>query len=211
MGQAERHQHYSWELKMKTSAIVSLIAILFMTTITSYGQQQKGDTELGFYGMYFTNTGSSDFKVSMANIAFTYGKYFTDNWEFAVAPTLTVTTTTMATPVVDYVIDPITGLPQYTTTIEHTSSTKTTFGMSWYITYSLLAKDAKTVPYFGAAYYRQDYSNKDDHGAAGINAGAKYFFSKKTAMDLKGNYLFSLNKGQSGGQLLFTVGLSFLF
>jgi hypothetical protein len=196
---------------MKSSVVACLLLSLILLCNASNGQQQKGDTELGFFGMYFTSTGSSDFKVSTGNIDVTYGKYFSDNWEVAFAPTLTITTTTMTTPVVDYVIDPITGLPQYTTTIEHTSSTKTTFGMSWYITYSFLAKDAKTVPYFGLVFYRQDYSNKDDNGAAGINAGAKYFFSRKTAMDLKGNYLFSLNTGQTGGQLLFTIGLSFLF
>ena len=196
---------------MKTSAIVSLISILLLTGVTSYGQQQKGDTELGFYGMYFTSTGKSDFKVSTGNIAVTYGNFFTDHLEIAVSPTLSIITTTSTTPVTDYVIDPITGLPHYTTTFETSSTTKTTFGIGIYLTYSFLAKDAKTVPYLGVILYRPDYSNSDDHGAAGINAGAKYFFSRKTAMDLKGNYLFSLNKGQTGGQLLFTIGLSFLF
>ncbi len=196
---------------MKSSSTVFLLISLAIVCSASYGQQQKGDTELGLFGMYFTTTGNSDFKVSTANVNLTYGEYLTDHWEMAIAPMLTVVSTTVTTPVVDYVINPITGLPVYTTTYERSTSTKTTFGMSIYCTYSILLKDAKTVPYGGLAVSRQDLSSKDDKGGVGINVGTKYFFSKKTALDVKGNYLFTLSKNQSGGQLLFTVGLSFLF
>ena len=75
---------------------------------------------------------------------------------------------------------------------------------------SLLTRGAKAVPYVGAQYFKQDFSNTDDKGSVGINAGVKYFFSKKAAFDVSGNYLFTLNSEEKGGMLYFAVGLSFL-
>jgi hypothetical protein len=71
-------------------------------------------------------------------------------------------------------------------------------------------RNAKAVPYLGAQYFKNDFSDSEDKGSIGINAGLKYFFAKKTALDIGGNYLFTLNKDQEGGLLLFAVGLSFL-
>jgi hypothetical protein len=61
-------------------------------------------------------------------------------------------------------------------------------------------------------YFISDVSEfENDKGSMGVNAGVKYFFAKKTAFDLSGNYLFSLNGADEGATLLFAVGLSFLF
>ncbi|MBK7256448.1 MAG: hypothetical protein IPI01_01195 [Ignavibacteriae bacterium] len=79
-----------------------------------------------------------------------------------------------------------------------------------FIVASFLTRGAKAVPYVGAQYFKQDFSDSDDKGSVGVNAGVKFYFSKKTAFDVSGNYLFTLNEGQDGGMLYFAVGLSFL-
>jgi hypothetical protein len=100
---------------------------------------------------------------------------------------------------------------------ESGSETTTQFGGSAFLTYSFLARGAKSVPYFGAQYCIQDLIQEDipdeytDKGSLGFNAGLKYFFTRKAAVDFSGNYLFSLNEDAEGGILYFSVGLSFLF
>ena len=58
----------------------------------------------------------------------------------------------------------------------------------------------------GRKYFKQDFSDSEDKGSVGVNLGAKYYFAKKAAFDVSGNYLFTLNKDQEGGMLYFAVG-----
>jgi len=124
----------------------------------------------------------------MGNISAKIGPYITDNLQIGIGPTLTITTTSF----------------------NGKSDTKTTFGSTAFFVYSFLMRNAKAVPYIGAAYFKNDFSDSNDKGSVGINAGLKYYFSKKVALDVSGNYLFTLNSEQEGGTLLFAVGLSFL-
>lgn len=183
---------------MRSSLVVLMILVL---SVGAVAQQQKGDIELQLLGMYMTTTGSSDFKFSMGQISGSFGKFFTDNLELGIAPTLSITTVTSQQ--VDYGVFP--------PVLKSVSNTTTTFGGSVFVVYSFLMGDSKTVPYAGARFYKQDFSTKES--SAGINGGVKYFISKKTALDANANYLFSLSSenGNSGGILLFGVGFSFLF
>ncbi len=82
-----------------------------------------------------------------------------------------------------------------------------------FLVYSFLTSGAKLVPYLGAQYHKPDFSRpfSEDAGNAGVNAGLKYFFARKTALDFSANYLWNLNPEAKGGEILLVFGLSFLF
>ncbi len=176
---------------------ISLMCALVLVAVNGFGQQQRGDVELQFQGSYFTTVGS-DFTFGSGNISAKIGPYITDGLQIGIGPTLSITTTTTST-------------MNMTTFKEETSSnTTTTFGSTAFLVYSFLMRGAKAVPYIGAEYFKSDFSDSNDKGSVGINVGLKYYFAKKTAFDVSGNYLFTLNQDQKGGILLFAVGLSFL-
>ena len=176
---------------------VCLALCLIILAVPAYSQQQRGDVELQFQGSYFTTVGS-DVAFGSGRIAAKIGPYITDNLQVGIGPTLTITTTTIQT------FNPV------TLEFDENTETETTFGSTAFFVYSFLARNAKAVPYIGAQYFKQDFNDSDDKGSVGINAGLKYFFAKKAAVDFSGNYLFTLNKDEEGGILLFAVGLSFL-
>jgi hypothetical protein len=175
-----------------------VVIVLMLICASAFAQQQRGDVELQFQGMYFTTVGS-DFTFGQGTISAKIGPYITDNLQVGIGPTLSITTTT------DFSVGPA---PTFTLTED--TKTTTTFGSTAFLVYSFLMRNAKAVPYLGAQYFKQDFSDSDDKGSVGINAGLKYYFAKKTAIDFSGNYLFTLNEGQEGGLLMFAVGLSFL-
>jgi hypothetical protein len=183
---------------MRSFYRVAVVSVLLICAGLGYAQQQRGDVELQFQAMYFQTVGQ-DYKIGSGNISAKIGPYITDALQVGVGPTLSITTTT--TPTVDY----------STYQLKYESETKATFGSTAFIVYSFLMKGAKAVPYVGAQYFKSDFSDSDDKGSVGINGGLKYYFTRKTALDVSGNYLFTLNEGQDGGTLLFAVGLSFLF
>ncbi len=163
----------------------------------SLAQQEQGDLELQLQGS-FSSTVGADVTSSIGTIAGKFGPFVTSNIQVGIGPTLTITTATTTSVV------PGTG-----TTVAK-SKTTATFGSTVFAVYSFLFQDARTVPYVGASYYKRDFSNGDDRGWVGGNAGAKFFFTKKTAVDFSANYLTSLNTDTKGGLLLFAFGLSFL-
>ncbi len=189
----------------KIMTLLVLLLALLMTQ-ASVAQQQRGDFEAQLTGFYFTTVGS-DLSLSLGTIQGKLGYFFTDHFEFGVGPTFSVQTisTTSSTPV----FDPISGTVRLVT--KTTSETSTDFGTTVFFVYSFLAKGAKAVPYFGAQFYKQSFKNTEDKGSVGVDAGIKFFFTRKAAFDLAGNYLFSLNKDQTGGILMFSFGLSYLF
>ena len=182
------------------SAHYSLFALLMLCYVqTGFSQQQRGDVEAQLTGYYFTTVGT-EFSSSSGSINAKLGYYFSDHLEIGFGPTFTVSSSTV--------------LKQTGTfTYEKETETTTDVGTSAFATYSFLAGGAKTVPYFGAQYFKQSFKRpiSEDRGTAGIYAGVKFFFTKKTAFDFGGNYLFSLNQDAEGGLLLFAAGLSFLF
>lgn len=161
-----------------------ILTLSLLRASSALGQQEAGDVELQFQGYYFRTVGT-DFEFSSGVITGKIGPFITNNLQVGVGPTLTITSSALG-------------------------GTQTTFGSTAFFVYSFLLRNAKAVPYFGAQYFKQDFSNSDEVGNVGINAGMKYFFAKKTAFDFSGNYLFSLNEGGEGGLLYFAVGLSFL-
>lgn len=185
-------------MKHLASFLMLGVAIVAMPALA---QQQRGDVELQFQGYYFTTVGT-DFTFGSGSLAAKIGPYLTNNLQIGIGPTLTVTTATEY----NTTFDPNTF--EIVTTTD--TKTTTTFGTTAFFVYSFLMRNAKVVPYFGAQYFKQDFSNSDDKGSVGMNAGVKFYFSRKTAVDVSGNYLFTLNKDQEGGMLLFAVGLSFL-
>ncbi len=172
---------------MKTATALLALALL-VTVVPAAAQQQRGDVELQFQGYYFTTVGT-DVTLGSGNLAAKIGPYITDNLQIGIGPTLSITTFSAST---------------------GESETKTTFGSTAFLVYSFLMRNAKAVPYLGAQYFKSDFSDSDDKGSVGVNAGLKYFFTKKAAFDISGNYLFTLNTEQQGGVLLFAFGLSFL-
>ena len=183
---------------MRSFSTCAVVLVLMLVAAFGYAQQQRGDVELQFQALYFTTVGT-DFQIGQGTISAKIGPYITDNLQIGIGPTLSITTTT------DYTVGPA---PTYA--LKKDTKTTTTFGSTAFFVYSFLMRNAKAVPYLGAQYFKQDFSNSDDKGSVGISGGLKYFFAKKTALDISGNYLFTLNKEQQGGILMFAVGLSFL-
>jgi hypothetical protein len=183
---------------MRSSLRFIVVSMLLLCAAIGFGQQQRGDIELQFQGMYYRTVGT-DYATGVGNISAKIGPYITDALQVGVGPTLTIATT------------PTTSYNAVTRQIEYGSETNTTFGCTGFLVYSFLMKGAKAVPYLGAQYFKSDFNDSNDNGSAGINGGLKYYFTRKTALDISGNYLFTLNKDQEGGILMFAVGLSFLF
>ena len=171
-----------------------LIFAMLLVATTGFAQQQKGDVELGLQGSYYRTVGT-DAEMQFGMIQGKIGWYVISTLEIGVGPALNIMTFS----------DGMGG-----------SETTTQFGGSAFLVYSFLARGAKAVPYFGAQYYIRDLIQEDvpdeatDSGSIGINAGLKYFFTKRTALDFSGNYMFSLNEDAEGGILYFSIGLSFL-
>lgn len=186
---------------MKKSILVFLVGLLVIACGTASGQQRKGDVELQFYGMYLQSVGQ-DFGFSNATIGGKIGPYITDRLQIGIGPNLSVSGTSI-------------DLPGY-----QFDTTEVTFGMSVFFVYSFLSSGGKIVPYVGAQWYKRDFAKefKEESGSAGINAGIKYFFARKTALDISLNYGWDLTPAKEefgtssggGGLLMFVVGLSFL-
>ena len=172
---------------MKTMLRCLIVLILLVPSML-LAQQQQGDLELGLQGYYSADT---EGLFSFGSIQGKVGSFFTDNLEIGFFPSLSIVTSPSG--------------------FEGESETTATFGAGAFLTYSFLSQDATTVPYFGGQYYKSDFSNDEDSGYAGINAGVKFYFTKKAAFDVSGNYLFSLNENAEGGLILFSFVISFLF
>lgn len=179
------------------SLFLCLVLCAVVLSVPAVAQQQKGDVELQFQGYYFRTVGS-DLEFGSGNLAGKIGPYLTDWLQVGIGPTLSITTMTTQ------------NFNTTTMQLEKSSETTTTFGSTMFIVASFLTRGAKAVPYVGAQYFKQDFSDSEDKGSVGVNAGVKFYFSKKAAFDVSGNYLFTLNEGQEGGMLYFAVGLSFL-
>lgn len=189
---------------------ISLISIYLLSFSLSFSQQQKGDIELQLGGSMLTRTNityydeltsyynpitnqttyyqeeHNDGVEFYATFILTFGVFMTDNLEWGISPTIS-----LSSPV-------------------GRRSVQDTYGGSTFLTYSFLTKGSTSVPYLGSRYYKSDFSNSNDNGALGLNAGNKFYISDKTAFDVNGNYLFSLNSGSSSGILFFQFGISFL-
>lgn len=175
------------------SLCLCLVLCAVVLSVPAVAQQQKGDVELQFQGYYFRTVGT-ELSFGSGNLAGKIGPYITDWLQVGIGPTLSITTSTSFDP----------------TTFEKTSETTTTFGSTAFVVASFLTRGAKAVPYIGAQYFKQNFDDSEDKGSVGVNAGVKFYFSKKAAFDISGNYLFTLNENQEGGMLYFAVGLSFL-
>lgn len=199
---------------MKKIIWLSFVVILLAMAGSAWAQQRGGDFELQFYGMYFRTVGQ-EFTMGSGTIGGKIGPYLTDRIQIGMGPSLTITTTSFDR--FDY--DP--NLQRVVKTEE--TNTTTTFGTSVFFVYSFLTSGAKLVPYFGAQWFKSDFNKPltEDRGSAGINAGAKYFFARKTALDLSVNYGWDLNPVEEdpfthetpsrGGVIMVAFGLSFLF
>lgn len=164
-----------------------LTVVLLVVPSLLIAQQQQGDLELGLQGFYSADT---EGLFSAGTIQGKIGSFFTDEFEMGFFPSLSIATISTGT---------------------GESETTSTFGAGAFLTYSFLSQDATTVPYIGGQYYKADFSDDEDSGFAGINAGVKFYFTKKAAFDVSGNYLFSLNENAEGGLILLSFGISFLF
>jgi len=182
---------------MSTARSMLALVLMLGLVIPVYGQQEKGDIELQLQGTFSATVGA-DVSNNVGTLTGKFAPYITTNIQIGVGPTLTITTSTTTSP------------QSGTSNVVTETETKATVGTTAFIVYSLLLKNATTVPYLGASYYKRDFSNDEDRGWVGGNGGAKFFFAKKMAADLSINYLFSLNPETKGGLLLFAVGLSFL-
>ena len=192
---------------MKSSILICLAILLLAGFGQASAQQRSGDVELQFYGMYFQTVGTEEYFGS-GTIGGKIGPYLSDHFQIGMGPSLTITTMTQT----NYAYDPVTY--QVTTTKE--TNTTTTFGTSIFMIYSFLTGGGKVVPYFGVQWFKSDFNKpiSEDNGSAGVNAGMKYFFARKTALDFSVNYGWDLNPveegGTRGGTLMFAFGLSFL-
>ena len=164
--------------------LLFLLLAISITSIT-YGQQQKGDSEIQISG--FVSEFDGNF---FGSVFLKFGKYFTDNLQLGISPSLLFQTGDFS---------------------------DTTIGAGAFLNYSFLASDAKTVPYFGLSYRKEDIEEWDfDNGRVGAQLGFKQFVTPKTAFDVSGNYLFAIPVGErdwdfSDGFIYLSFGFSYLF
>lgn len=179
---------------MKKSVITVLLCVLF--ALPAMAQQEQGDSELQLLGSYLTPTGVED-PVGFYMVQAKYGYYFTDSFEFGTGASYQGTTEEDGYWIV---------------------------GLFPFFSYSFLMGDSKTVPYLAAQYYLfitevEEYNletyesekKTDTMSFMGVSGGFKQYVSPKVALDLSGNYHFSLEKEVEGGMLLIMLGVSFLF
>ncbi len=188
---------------MATRFIVVFFLLALMVG-TLNAQQEAGDLELQLAGSFLASSGVPNASFSAAILQTKIGKFFTDNLEIGIVPSLQWTRTSYTTTQYSFV-----GGRFVTSEVEEVND-NTTFGGGAFFVYSFLTSGATTVPYFGAQYYKQSFKDSEDNGSVGANVGMKFFFTKKAAFDVSGNYLFSLNKDAEGGLILITFGMSFL-
>jgi hypothetical protein len=200
---------------MKKFLILAALLILFVSS-TVIAQQQANDIELGIAGSFYRSLGG-DYTSADASALGKLGIYISDNLELGISPKLSWNYYSHTSSVTKTGYRTISTYPyyqSYTYQVEETvSDDNTVFGMGAFISYSFLASP-KIAPYFGAQYYKSNFKNDEDKGEAGINAGIKFFISRKTAWDFGLNYLFDLNEKSQGspdGFLLAQIGISFLF
>jgi len=164
--------------------LILLIVLISLSSTLLFAQQQKGDSEIQISGFATVIDGDA-----MGSVFLKFGKYFTDNFQFGITPSVDIDT--------------------------FGRSTNTTFGAGAFLTYSFLASDAKTVPYFGASYRKTDLENWDfEYGSVGGQLGLKYFVTDRTAFDIAGNYLVSIPAEDfidSQGLVFVSFGFSYLF
>lgn len=165
---------------------ILILALALLAATPAQAQQQQGDIEAQFAGSIFSTVGTDAATFTAGIVQAKLGYFLTDRLEVGGYPSLTISTVSVF------------GIPQ----------TDATFGLGAFIVYSFLANDATTVPYLGAQYLQLDVS-AESRGNAGINGGVKFFLNRRTAFDVSGNYLFSLDEG-GPGLILMQVGLSFL-
>ena len=170
---------------MQLRKVVIVACAITLIAIPALAQQQRGDIELGLQGFVLTTVGMG-VSATVGTVQGKLGFFFTDNFEFGVTPSMTIVTVK--------------------------GETDVDGGGGAFLTYSVLLKNARAVPYFGAQYYKSSFSTDFDvdPGSVGVNAGVKFFFTRKAAFDVNANYLFSLAKNAEGGMLLFAFGISFL-
>jgi hypothetical protein len=78
-----------------------VVIVLMLIAASAFAQQQRGDVELQFQGMYFTTIGQ-DMSFGSGMISGKIGPYITDALQIGIGPTLSITTT--STPVIDYTL-----------------------------------------------------------------------------------------------------------
>jgi len=171
----------------KPKKMKKIICVLFLFLLTNTAFAQQ-------------QKGDSEIQISgfatlvdgngFGSVFLKFGKYFTDNLQLGISPSLFFQTGDFG---------------------------DTTIGAGAFLNYSFLASDAKTVPYFGFSYRKEDIEEWDfDNGRIGAQLGFKQFVTPKTAFDVAGNYLFAIPVGEqdwdfSDGFIYLSFGFSYLF
>lgn len=172
---------------MKRPVAPLLLAFLFAAT-PLFAQQEQGDVELQLTGSYVSSVGDEDFAFKFGTFQGKLGYFFTDGLEIGAYPSLTISNTQSGF---------------------SAAETTTTLGAGVFLVYSVLTGDGSTAPYLGGQFFKNDLSNDEDQGNAGVNAGVKFYFNRYTAFDVGGTYLFPLEEGGINLFLL-QAGISFL-
>ncbi len=159
--------------------------ITVLTSLTVFGQQQKGDLSLQFSGNYYSQRYTirdEETRFGFGNIYVKLGKYFTPNVELGVKPNVSFFLFTETTPASG-------SEPKKSETVFNTD-----IGFGLYGTYSFLTKDGKFLPYVGAEL---NYApiNSEATINLGPYAGVKYFVTERVNIDA--NLSFLLNLGST--------------
>lgn len=165
--------------------LVPLLLGALLAASPAVAQQEQGDVELEFLGSLHTTVGTED-ASGLGIIQTKVGRFVTDRWQLGAFPSLEV---------------------QFAR-----GTTDTRIGGGLFAVYSYLRPNAMTVPYGGASLYKRDLTagfGASDYWT-GVNGGLKFYVDRNIAIDVGGNYLFSLS-GADGQLLIMQAGLSFFF
>ncbi|MGE0770931.1 MAG: outer membrane beta-barrel protein [Cyclobacteriaceae bacterium] len=157
-----------------------ITAVIGITSMSLFAQQQQGDLAIQFSGNYFSQKvtfGDFESKYYVGNVYIKMGKFFTQNLEFGVKPNIT--------------FFPEDEFEVVNNEVKTKRKLRTNVGFGIYGTYSFLTADAKFMPYGGAEI---SYVPSGDESTVNLGpyAGVKYFITEKINLDANISYLFGL-------------------
>lgn len=184
------------------------LCLLLAAPSAAYAQAKKGDAEVQISGNTFTVITADAFSTN-GQFQFGFGYFFTDRFEIAVSPVVTVQSDTFSTPVLNSRGQP-TGATTLTTTVDGD------LGLSTKVQFFFGATDSKVKPSIGATYIIQSFKVPDggtiaDNSYLGGNLGIRNYFSENAALDMNLSYGFQPNRPGDYQLIQFNIGIAYVF
>jgi outer membrane protein W len=190
--------------------LVMILCTLLAVPALASAQARKGDAEVAVGGSLFSIL-SDGYNSSSGQFNFGVGRFLTDRFEVAVAPTIRISASTRQ------------GQPEFrigntiiSPAVPGGTSWDVDAGMSTRAQYFFGAQASKVKPYLGGALTVQSFKTPEGGSAAdnlytGALFGVRSYLSEKTAVDFNGQMGFQASDPSAFQLLTMNVGFTYLF